>query len=204
MNTTSQQANTAPLEKSYDLVVSLGTDHHQFDRLITWVEDFLAANPQVTCLFQHGFTRQPVGADAVERLPRPELLKHYEQAKVVLVQGGPGSILDAREVGVIPFSVPRLKKYDEVVDDHQVQFSEIMESHGETIVIRDAADLNRKLTEALAHPERVHGSRRVSDCDTAAINLKEAMAHLQGYSLPHRGHFIRRCRQVAKSILARG
>ena len=39
---------------TYDLVVSLGTDYHTFDRLLRWVKAYLAENPQVRCLIQHG------------------------------------------------------------------------------------------------------------------------------------------------------
>ena len=42
--------------KTYDLVVSLGTDVHTFDRLLRWVEAYLEAHPKVTCLVQHGHT----------------------------------------------------------------------------------------------------------------------------------------------------
>ena len=41
---------------TYDLVVSLGTDYHTFDRLLRWVKAYLAENPQVRCLIQHGHT----------------------------------------------------------------------------------------------------------------------------------------------------
>lgn len=199
------KTSTCPnAEVGYDMVVSLGTDYHHFDRLVNWVEAFLESHPEVTCLFQHGFTRQPKGAEAVERMPREELLAHYGRAKVVLVQGGPGSILDAREMGVIPFAVPRLKKFDEVVDDHQVQFSEIMESHGEAVVIKNKADLFDKLSKALANPDSVKAEKRVSECDTAALNLGEAMAGFQNTVKVHRpSRFVRRCGQVAKTLLSK-
>lgn len=191
-------------QKAYDLVVSLGTDYHHFDRLIGWVEDYLEAHPDVTCLVQHGFTRPARGADAIDRLPRAELLEYYERAKVVLVQGGPGSILDAREVGAIPFAVPRLKKFDEVVDDHQVQFSEVMQTKGETTIIESAADLEDKINTALAHPETVHGTKRVSECDTAALNLEDALEKMQEGIRPEpqsrAPRVFRRFRQVVASF----
>lgn len=197
----STPASSSPV--SYDLVVSLGTDYHHFDRLVDWVEAFLKENPEVTCLFQHGFTRKPQGVEAVERMPRAELLEHYERAKVVLVQGGPGSILDAREVGVIPFAVPRLKEFDEVVDNHQVQFSKVMESRGETVIVKDATDLAEKLNSALAHPETVHGSRRVSESDAASENLQDALENMYAFPVDKRGRFTRRFGHVAKSFFAK-
>ena len=86
---------------TYDLVVSLGTDYHTFDRLLRWVKAYLAENPQVRCLIQHGHTSPVEGADNVKLLPAGTLKRLYAKAQVVLVQGGPGSIQDARATGAI-------------------------------------------------------------------------------------------------------
>lgn len=75
---------------TYDLVVSLGTDYHTFDRLLRWVKAYLAENPQVRCLIQHGHTSPVEGADNVKLLPAGTLKHLYAKAQVVLVQGGPG------------------------------------------------------------------------------------------------------------------
>ena len=72
--------------KTYDLVVSLGTDVHTFDRLLRWVEAYLEAHPQVTCLVQHGHTAPIKHADNLKLLPAAELLDYYANASVVLVQ----------------------------------------------------------------------------------------------------------------------
>ena len=52
--------------KTYDLVVSLGTDVHTFDRLLRWVEAYLEAHPEVTCLVQHGHTCLLYTSDAAD------------------------------------------------------------------------------------------------------------------------------------------
>ncbi|WP_421083539.1 glycosyltransferase [Rothia nasimurium] len=159
----------------YDLVVSLGTDHHPFDRLIGWVDQYLAAHSEVKALVQHGFTTAPQHGEAVNRMPRADLLEIYRAAKVVLVQGGPGSILDAREVGLIPLAVPRRASLGEVVDDHQVEFSRVMQEHGEAILVTSAEDLAAKLDAALADPASVRGTERVPASDAAANRLTAAL-----------------------------
>ncbi|MFW0121771.1 glycosyltransferase [Rothia sp. CCM 9419] len=188
---------------SYDLVVSLGTDYHKFDRLVEWVESYLLNHPTVTCLFQHGFTEGAEHATKnIDRMPRSELLKIYEEAKVVVVQGGPGSILDAREVGVIPIAVPRLAEFDEVVDNHQVQFSQVMENNGEAFVAIDARDLAQKIDEALNNPQKYLGSRRVPGADQASENLSAGLASLAQVQAGHdMRKFIRRWRQVIRGIV---
>ncbi|MFW0170463.1 glycosyltransferase [Rothia sp. P4278] len=187
-------------EKKYDLVVSLGTDYHHFDRLVHWVDEYLAARPQVSCLVQHGFTAPPQHAEAVERLPRDELLELYRSAKVVLVQGGPGSILDAREVGAIPLAVPRVAELDEVVDNHQVEFSRVMQTHGETIVVNSAEDLLNKLDAAFADPDSLRGTYRVPGSDKAADNLTESFSRI-GSGQP--SGFVRRVWQILSGMCRR-
>lgn len=183
--------------KKYDLVVSLGTDYHRFDRLVQWVDEYLAVRPHITCFVQHGFTPPPKRAEAVERLPREELLELYRSATVVLVQGGPGSILDAREVGAIPLAVPRVAEFDEVVDNHQVEFSRVMESHGETIVVNGAEDLLNKLDAAFADPDSLRGTYRVPGSDKAADNLTKSL-HL--IDSGQRSSFIRRVWQILSGL----
>ena len=53
-------------------------------------------------------------------MPAGDLMGYYATASVVVVQGGPGSIQDARRTGAIPLVVPRRAEFDEVVDNHQV------------------------------------------------------------------------------------
>ena len=138
--------------KTYDLVVSLGTDVHTFDRLLRWVEAYLEAHPEVTCLVQHGHTAPIKHADNLKLLPASELLDYYATARVVLVQGGPGSIQDARRTGALPLAVPRRAEFDEVVDNHQVPFTTLMEKRGHAVVVESREDLFAKLDLALANP----------------------------------------------------
>ena len=126
---------------TYDLVVSLGTDYHTFDRLLRWVKAYLAENPQIRCLIQHGHTSPIEGADNVKLLPAGTLKRLYAKAQVVLVQGGPGSIQDARATGAIPLVVPRRVEFDEVVDNHQVPFVTMMEKQGGAVIVESRADL---------------------------------------------------------------
>lgn len=188
--------------KSYDLVVSIGTDYHHFDRIVGWVDAYLAKRPELSCLFQHGFTAPPQNAETVERMPRVELLEYYRAARVVLVQGGPGSILDAREVGAIPISVPRVAELDEVVDNHQVEFSKVMASYGETHMVQDYDALEAMLDRAFAEPDLVRGEVRLPQRDTAAANLARELAAMPVKTRTHdEKKFVRRLGQVAWGII---
>ena len=72
-------------------VVTVGTDHHRFDRLMDWLERWNAGHPgAVRWVVQHGSSRPMTGADGFAMKPRADLLELLRAADVVVTQGGPG------------------------------------------------------------------------------------------------------------------
>ncbi|MEX5306136.1 glycosyltransferase [Kocuria sp. CPCC 205258] len=159
----------------YDIVVSLGTDHHRFDRLVDWIDDYLLDHPGVSCLLQHGASRPSARATSVPRMPRPELLELYQNSQVAVVQGGPGSIIDARGLGLVPIAVPRLSRLHEVVDDHQVLFTDHMVAEGEALRARDATELAELIDAALARPSEFRTAPRQAHPEQAGRLLSASM-----------------------------
>ena len=188
---------------TYDLVVSLGTDYHTFDRLLRWVKAYLAENPQVRCLVQHGHTSPVEGADNVKLLPAGTLKRLYAKAQVVLVQGGPGSIQDARATGAIPLVVPRRVEFDEVVDNHQVPFVTMMEKQGGAVIVESRADLFDKLTLAFENPSLFHAAQPyVANPSIAAEQLAQGLDSLLSGRTRRAEGYIARFKQAARAHAA--
>ena len=56
------------------VVVSAGTDIHPFERLMGWVETWIAQDPQrATVWVQHGTSRLPQGAEGAELTSQEEM-----------------------------------------------------------------------------------------------------------------------------------
>ncbi|WP_181419829.1 glycosyltransferase [Arthrobacter psychrolactophilus] len=177
------------------MVVSLGTDHHKFDRLIDWIDQWILDRKEpVDCLVQRGFSKEPRVARSVERMPREELLELYRRSDVVVVQGGPGSILDAREVGRIPIAIPRRADLDEVVDGHQRLFTSLMVEQGDAIMVEDYPQFITQLEQALAAPDTVATSPRIARPDLATDKLEAAL--LAGIADHDKGRVMRRINQL--------
>ena len=188
---------------TYDLVVSLGTDYHTFDRLLRWVKAYLTENPQVRCLVQHGHTSPVEGADNVKLLPAGTLKRLYAKAQVVLVQGGPGSIQDARATGAIPLVVPRRVEFDEVVDNHQVPFVTMMEKQGGAVIVESRADLFDKLTLAFENPSLFHAAQPyVANPSIAAGQLAQGLDNLLSGRTRRAEGYIARFKQAARAHAA--
>lgn len=191
--------STGP-DAGYDVVVSLGTDDHRFDRLVGWVDDWLVTRPGVRCLVQHGFSRPSALATSVPRLPRTELLEHYRRASAVVVQGGPGSILDARGLGLMPFAVPRLARLGEHVDNHQAVFTDYMVDQGEALRPDTGEQLAGLLDAALVRPSEFRTEPRRAHPELATRELGAALTRAERQTL-HRGHLARRLLWTARESL---
>lgn len=123
------------------LLVALGTDRHEFGRLVSWADDWAERHPEDRVVVQHGHSTPPGHAEAVAFLSPSELAAEMERADVVITHGGPGTITDARRGGHRPLAVPRDPARDEHVDDHQLRFSPWAEEHGLSTCVFDVGDL---------------------------------------------------------------
>jgi UDP-N-acetylglucosamine transferase subunit ALG13 len=124
---------TKPTSTAKPLVfVTLGTDHHPFDRLVRWVDEWLEAggDERARCLVQTGPTARPRLAEATDYLAYDEMRRAVDEAATVVTHGGPGSISIATSLGKRPIVVPRLKSLGEHVDDHQLAFARRIAAHG--------------------------------------------------------------------------
>jgi UDP-N-acetylglucosamine transferase subunit ALG13 len=136
------------------LVVTVGTDHHPFHRLMRWIDDLIAGGviPGHQVLVQFGSSQRPSNALVQALLPRPELLALMAQADVVVGHGGPGVIMDARSMGRRPIVVPRLARLGEVIDDHQVAFSRRLAESDMVVLAEESETLVAAVRRGLAEP----------------------------------------------------
>ena len=139
------------------LLVTVGTDHHPFDRLVRWVDAWLADHPgRLPCLMQTGTSAPPDPSGAAEwraYLEFDVLQAAMASAAGVVCHGGPGTILGARRAGAVPIVVPRRQRLGEHVDDHQVLFSRRLAAEGGGIHLAETkADLHRLLAGVAADP----------------------------------------------------
>lgn len=74
----------------------------------------------------------------------------------VVTHAGVGSILAARRAGHIPLVVPRLKRFNEHVDDHQAELTRALAASAKVIPVWDVAKLAESI--ALAPPRSTFGA----------------------------------------------
>ena len=100
-------------------------------------------------VIQYGTSRPPVHAEGHDLLPVAELEALMAEAVAVVCHGGPGTIMGAREAGVVPICIPRQSGLGEHVDDHQVRFATRVAQAGQVHLASTADELATLLDRAL-------------------------------------------------------
>lgn len=131
------------------IFATVGSTQIRFDRFT----EALAALPAERLLVQHGPMEAPAAAArAVPFMQFPEVVESMERADTVVCHAGAGSILCALRVGHTPVVMPRLKAFEETVDDHQLEFSRALAAEGKVIAVEDPSRLAAAV--AAAPPRR--------------------------------------------------
>lgn len=151
------------------VVVSVGTDHHRFDRLIGWMDEWRRANLGVTVLIQRGTSAPSELGGCHELIPHADLLRRFAEATAVVSHGGPSTVMDARMSGRFPIVMARNPAYEEHVDDHQMRFADHLKKHG----VADVVDTKQGLFDALERAMTNPDAYTVPVSDAAAEGIHE-------------------------------
>lgn len=160
------------------IVVSVGTDHHPFPRLLTAVATWAGANGHPELWVQHGYSAPVPGAENHAFVARETLLEMIRDARVVVTQVGPGTILDTNSVGRRPIAMPRDPALGEHVDRHQFAFGAAMHSRGAATVVHEEQALKEALDAAWQDGASTHTPVRVSPAPQTARALAERIETL--------------------------
>lgn len=109
-----------------NLFIALGSQKFQFNRLLKAIDDLYEKGT----LTEEGFAQIgysdyiPKNYKYMNFLNQDEFIQNIKKADIIITHGGTGAIINAikREKKVI--AVPRLAKYGEHVDNHQIQIIE--------------------------------------------------------------------------------
>ena len=139
------------------VLVSVGTDFHAFDRLVEWMDEWQSRHEadRSRCFVQYGSSRPPALCEGAAFLDNDELDAAMERADAVVCHGGPGTISEARRHGHLPIVVPRSPALREHVDAHQERFVDHEAARGLLIRADTLDELVVALDLSLATPRGV-------------------------------------------------
>jgi beta-1,4-N-acetylglucosaminyltransferase len=120
---------------------------HAFERLVKEM-DRIASELDEKVVMQIGSTDyEPRNCEYFRFVPRKDIEEFYGSARVIVCHAGGGSILTALQHDKPLVIVPRMKRYGEHIDDHQLEIAKQMESRGVTVVY-DISNLKSALENA--------------------------------------------------------
>lgn len=126
------------------IFVTVGTHEQPFNRLIKKIDE-LKRDGVITedVIIQTGFsTYDPQYCQWEKLYPYNEMQKMVNEARIVITHGGPSSFIMPLQIGKIPVVVPRQQKYNEHVNNHQLDFANaVNERYGNLIVVEDIEKL---------------------------------------------------------------
>jgi UDP-N-acetylglucosamine--N-acetylmuramyl-(pentapeptide) pyrophosphoryl-undecaprenol N-acetylglucosamine transferase len=126
------------------IFATVGTHGQPFTRFL----DALAGLED-DVVVQYGHNAPPAGVgEAVAFMPFDELNARMREADVVVTHAGVGSVLCAREAGHVPVVVPRLRRFGEHVDDHQLELVAALGKDGHVIPVTDISELPAAVQKA--------------------------------------------------------
>ncbi|SCP96237.1 PssE/Cps14G family polysaccharide biosynthesis glycosyltransferase [Anaerobium acetethylicum] len=148
------------------IFITLGSQKFQFNRLLKAVDE-LKTDEEIFA--QIGYSDyKPVNYKYKEFLDRDEFADVMSKSDIVITHGGTGAIIGAVKKGKKVIAVPRLAKYGEHVDDHQIQ---LIGQFKELGLIYACEDMN--LQKALDVVKKTEYNEYKSNTQTIIKSLEE-------------------------------
>lgn len=124
------------------IFVTVGTHEQPFNRLIQKVDELKGDGVfSDEVIMQTGFSDyHPRNCKYKDFISHDDMQRYVDGARVVITHGGPSSFIMPLQVHKIPIVVPRLKEFDEHVNDHQLDFARQVANRKKNILVVEDID----------------------------------------------------------------
>ena len=153
------------------ILVTLGTQDKTFERLLKTIDEQInKGNIKEKVVVQAGSTKyESDNMEIHDFLTREEYDEYIKKCDLLITHGGVGTILSGLNNGKVVIATPRLAKYKEHVNDHQLQIIEKFDRLGYIIPLRDLNDIE----DALKKAKKFKPKKYVSNTDNIIKHLEE-------------------------------
>ena len=130
------------------ILVTLGTQKFQMDRLIQAVDELAESVSEEIFVQTGNSTYVPKHCSSKSFVDAQEFQRRIEECSVLITHSGVGTIMRGIRAGKPVVVVPRLARYHEHVDDHQVQIAEAFASKKCVIYCEELTKLGEAVSKA--------------------------------------------------------
>lgn len=153
------------------ILVTVGSQKFQFNRLLKKIDELIEKGTIKEKVFaQIGVSDyKPKNYQYVDFTTQDEFSKKIDEADIIITHAGTGVIVNAVKKGKKVIGVPRLAKYGEHVDDHQIQ---LIDEFKELNFIEPTYDIEY-LEEALKNVKNKKYNKYVSNTDKIIESIEK-------------------------------
>ena len=132
------------------ILITLGTQDKQFTRLLDMVQKEIdKGNIKNKVVVQAGHTKyESKDMEIFDLIDRDKFSDLISKCDLLITHGGVGSIITGLQNNKKVIVAPRLAKYDEHMNDHQIQITENFSKAGYILPLYEGADLGNLLEKA--------------------------------------------------------
>jgi len=150
------------LERCYKTFVSIGNGKQYFSRLLNAVEACADLLPQPV-LVQCGHTPfVSKKLDVIDFVSMDDFIRYVHNAEMLILHAGAGSVLHAINAGKHPILMPRSKKFDEIVNEHQVSLASTLHDAEKAIMVDNEQELKTAIQRILNEEIRLSANSNKS------------------------------------------
>ena len=131
------------------IFVVLGTQHNSFERLLQEIEKLIKNKVIVDkVIVQNGYTKYNSNyMEMYDYISKEKFDELLDESDLVITHGGVSTIVAAIKKGKKVIAVPRLKEYNEHVNNHQKQIIETFSQQELIIGINEVSELEDALNK---------------------------------------------------------
>ncbi len=155
------------------ILVTLGTQDKAFTRLLNCIEEEIKkGNIKDKVIVQAGYTSKVYKSDNMEifdLIDRDEFTEYVKKCDYLITHGGVGSILTGLKNNKKVIACPRLFKYKEHLNDHQLQIVNEFSKEGYILSFNDGD----KLEDTLKKLEKFKPKKYVSNTENVVKMISD-------------------------------
>ena len=156
------------------IFVTLGTQDKSFKRLLQGIDECIASGIiKDKVIVQAGYTKyDSKNMKIFDLLDKEEFDKYIRECDLLITHGGVGSILTGLKNDKIVIASPRLAKYNEHMNDHQIQIVSRFSEMGYILAYNEGDNLK----DILIKSKKFKPKKYVSNTDKMIKIIKDFIA----------------------------
>jgi len=153
------------------ILVTVGSQKFQFNRLLKKIDDLIEKKIINDKVFaQIGVSDyKPKNYEYIGFISQDEFMKKIDECNMLITHAGTGVIINAVKKDKKVLAIPRLSKYNEHVDDHQIQLIKEFEELNLIEPVYDVDDLEK----AIKSVKNKKYNKYISNTDTIIKSIEE-------------------------------